>query len=142
MSKSIKTTKTAAAPKKKTAVTKATAVTKKAVAASAPAPVKKPATRKKAPPKKKTAKASVTTITAKIDIDFGNTLYLRGEGPGLSWDAGVVMDCVAGDTWTASITGATAPILFKVLVNDLSWSAGEDYVVAPGSTIVIEPTFE
>jgi hypothetical protein len=27
------------------------------------------------------------------------------------------------------------------LVNDLSWSAGEDYVVSPGTNVSVVPTF-
>jgi hypothetical protein len=30
----------------------------------------------------------VTTIEAKIDVGFGNNLFVRGEGPGLSWEKG------------------------------------------------------
>jgi hypothetical protein len=33
------------------------------------------------------------------------------------------------------------PVVFKFLVNDLSWSAGEDYTVAPGAKVVLTPTF-
>src|SRR5688572_5617630 len=30
----------------------------------------------------------VTTITARVDVGFGNALFLRGEGAGLSWNKG------------------------------------------------------
>src|SRR6202000_1769672 len=39
------------------------------------------------------------TIEAKIDVVFGNSLYLRGEGLGLSWNQGVPLTCVDGKTW-------------------------------------------
>src|SRR5579872_5239985 len=42
--------------------------------------------------------AEPVTIEAKIDVGFGNTLYLRGEGPGLSWTQGVPLTCVDGKT--------------------------------------------
>ena len=51
----------------------------------------RPAVKKAAP------KVVVTTITALVDVGFGNTLYLRGEGPGLSWEKGVPMKCVTDD---------------------------------------------
>lgn len=82
-----------------------------------------------------------TTITAQIDIGFGNTLYIRGDGPGLSWEKGVVMDCVIDDKWSISLSGVGAPVVFKFLVNDLTWSAGDDYVVNPGSELAVVPTF-
>lgn len=103
-----------------------------------------PAKKSAAPAKKKPALASeppATFISARIDIGFGNHLYLRGEGPGLSWDHGLALDCVGNDLWTGSVKNATVPVTFKVLVNDLTWSAGSDYVVQPGQSITITPTF-
>jgi hypothetical protein len=82
-----------------------------------------------------------TTITALIDIGFGNALYLRGEGAGLSWDRGVLMNCVSDNTWLLELGESARPIIYKFLVNDLSWSAGEDYVVAPGTNVSVVPTF-
>lgn len=82
-----------------------------------------------------------TTITATIDIGFGNALYLRGEGAGLSWDRGMLMNCVANDCWSMELNESARPLLYKFLVNDLTWSAGEDYTVAPGRSVTIVPTF-
>lgn len=123
-------------------------ITKKAPAPSAadvkPVKAKAPAKQTAAPAKKKPAVASeppATFISAKIDIGFGNHLYLRGEGPGLSWDRGLAMDCVGTGLWTSSVKHASTPVTFKVLVNDLSWSEGPDYTVKPGQSITIAPTF-
>ena len=82
-----------------------------------------------------------STITTKVDIGFGNTLYIRGEGPGLSWDKGAPMSCVADDHWQIVVKEAAQPIVFKVLVNDLSWNTGADYSVAPGASVALSPTF-
>ncbi len=120
--------------------TKSPAPAKKTAPAAVAA---KPAAKKKAAPVvKKVATASVaTTITAKIDIGFGNLLYLRGEGPGLSWDKGIVMACVSDNEWQSVIAESARPISFKFLVNDLTWNVGEDYVTQPGTKVVLEPTF-
>lgn len=115
----------------------------KTVAAPVAQTTKAPA-KKSAPAKKKptvTAAPPATTISAKIDIGFGNHLYLRGEGAGLSWDKGLPMDSASNVLWTATLAGATSPVIFKVLVNDLTWSTGKDYVVEPGQSITITPTF-
>ncbi|MDQ5979265.1 MAG: hypothetical protein QG602_2239 [Verrucomicrobiota bacterium] len=122
-------------PAPKSAATKP--VKKAALAKKVPA--KKPA----APAKKKSAVAEPpsTFISAQIDIGFGNHLTLRGEGPGLSWDKGLVMDNVGHSLWTASISKATKPVAFKLLVNDLSWSTGPDFVVEPGQSITVYPSF-
>jgi hypothetical protein len=109
----------------------------KATAAKAPA-------KKGAPLKKKPAvsfEPPATLISAKIEIGFGDHLYLRGEGPGLSWDKGVAMDCIGSALWAATVKGAIAPVTFKVLVNDISWSTGKDYVVEPGQSVTVTPTF-
>ena len=123
--------------------------TKKSPAASAKSATparatKAPSKQSVAPAKKKPAVASeppATFITAKVDIGFGNHLYLRGEGPGLSWDRGLAMDCIGADMWATTIKGATAPVTFKILVNDLSWNAGNYYVVEPGQSVTVAPTF-
>ncbi len=112
--------------------------------APAPAPVAvKPAKPllKKTSVKAVAPSAVATTITAQIDIGFGNALYIRGQGPGLSWDRGVLMNCVADDQWQITLPESARPLLFKFLVNDLSWSAGADYTAAPGAKVTLTPTF-
>ena len=135
-----KTTKKSAV-ETKPAVAKTIAVKPVATKTATPqAPAKKttaPAKKKPAVP----AERPATFISARADIGFGHHLYLRGEGPGLSWDHGLAMDCVAADLWSATLKGATAPVTFKVLVDDLSWSTGNDYVVEPGQSVTIVPGF-
>lgn len=82
-----------------------------------------------------------TKITALIDVGFGNTLYIRGDGPGLSWEKGVPLGSEGHDKWSISLGESGRPVLFKFLINDVSWSAGEDYTVAPGTSITITPVF-
>ncbi|MEI6861215.1 MAG: hypothetical protein WCL04_03085 [Verrucomicrobiota bacterium] len=106
---------------------------------SAPAPKSSPA--KPAPKKRVSAKPGLTVITARIDIGFGNALHLRGEGAGLSWHQGLPLTCVADDEWVITLPQSTHPVAFKFLVNDLTWSSGPDYVVAPGDKLVVVPTF-
>jgi hypothetical protein len=112
--------------------------------ASAPAPAPK-ITRV---PRVKKDSASVpaaptppTLITAKIDVGFGNTLFLRGDGPGLSWNKGVALACAEEAAWTISLANAVRPVVFKFLINDETWSRGEDYTAAPGSKAELSPTF-
>ena len=96
------------------------------------------------PVKKKTVvgkEPPATIIFAKIDIGFGNHLYIRGEGPGMSWDHGVAMDCVGTGLWTTTIKNAAIPVVFKLLVNDLSWSTGPDFVAEPGQSLTLDPSF-
>lgn len=85
---------------------------------------------------------AITTLLASVDIGFGNLLYVRGEGAGLSWEQGLPMVNLAPDRWQVVLGGVTSPIVFKYLLNDLQWSIGEDFVAAPGSTTVGAPVFE
>ncbi|HUD49176.1 MAG TPA: hypothetical protein VMR33_20270 [Candidatus Baltobacteraceae bacterium] len=84
--------------------------------------------------------ALTTTIEVKADVGFGNTVYLRGEGSGLTWDHGVPLSCVDGKTWRWSAP-VTSPITCKVLLNDQVWSRGQDLKVAPGQKIEVAPAF-
>ena len=87
------------------------------------------------------APSAPTLITAKIDVGFGNTLFLRGDGPGLSWNKGVALACADEAAWTISLANAVRPVVFKFLFNDETWSRGEDYTAAPGSNAELSPTF-
>lgn len=82
-----------------------------------------------------------TTIRACIDVGFGNSLYARGEGPGLSWDEGVLMDCLGQDQWQLSLPESSRPFLVKFLVNDTKWSTGPDYTVPTGVSLTLAPQF-
>ena len=84
-------------------------------------------------------KVHLTSVVARIDVGFGNLLYIRGEGPGLSWDRGVPMECASSDTWTWSTTTANRPFAYKVLINDERWSVGDDYVASAGAENSIAP---
>ena len=134
--------------------TKATTVSSKARANASAASTKAPAvpakapavaTRKStAPAKKKSAGVTgplTTVIAAEIDVGLGNHLFLRGTGPGLSWDRGLAMECAGTGLWTLTLKNTTFPLLFKVLINDHDWSAGDDFAAAPGTHVTVVPKF-
>lgn len=133
----------------------------KSKAVKSPAPARKrvapkPAAKKKpaAPPPRATARPAPvpvpkpvaskpvrTTIRAQVDVGFGNVLFIRGEGAGLSWDAGVAMACVSADRWSVALPESAHGHAFKFLVNDLSWSTGPDYTAAGGTSVTFTPEF-
>ena len=82
-----------------------------------------------------------TVISAQVDVGFGNAVYIRGDGPGLSWDKGVLLDNTGSDHWKISLSKATKPVTFKFLINDEKWNNGEDYVVKAGSEATFTPHF-
>lgn len=81
-----------------------------------------------------------TTIEAKIDVGFGNNLFLRGQGAGLSWDRGIPLTCVDGKTWQWSAK-ADDKLTFKLLINDTVWAKGGDLVATPGQKVEVAPAF-
>lgn len=80
------------------------------------------------------------TIEAKIDVGFGNRLFLRGQGEGLSWDRGTPLECVDSKTWRL-IVPSKDKLQFKLLINDSVWAKGEDVVVPPGKRVELAPAF-
>ena len=109
---------------------------------------KKPASKKtpkkaakKAPAKKAAKKVVETSIIARVDVGFGNSLYVRGEGAGLSWEKGILLDNISPYEWAFKSTKASTPVEFKFLINDELWAEGENLTVAAGGTSISSPAF-
>lgn len=137
----VKKTPAKKAPAKKAATKKASPA-KPATPGTPVAPVAPVAPAKKAPAKKAvTKKVEKTSIIARVDVGFGNSLYVRGQGAGLSWDQGVLLDNVSPYEWTFSSTQAKGDITFKFLINDEVWADGENLTVAAGGTSISSPVF-
>lgn len=132
---------------------KKAAVPPKTTDAKPPKPKKKSASRPPAAPtagpddpvatasRRNTTPPSLTVIAARSDIGYGNKMFLRGTGPGLSWESGTPMVNTDSDLWTLDILGATGTIYCKFLINDEKWSAGPDYMLEPGSQLEVTPLF-
>lgn len=95
-------------------------------------------TTKKAAAKKPISK---TTIAARVDVGFGNNLYIRGEGAGLSWDVGILMKNLSPYEWAWEAKNASKPIEYKLLINDELWANGENQFAMAGDTAITAPTF-
>ena len=135
-------------PTTKRAVKKVAAkkATKKVVAKKAPAkkvsPKKAPAKKTVAPKAKSpTKKALKTSIIARVDVGFGNQLYIRGTGADLSWDKGLPLENVSAYEWAFATTEATSDVTFKFLINDELWAEGDNVTAAEGATSISSPVF-
>ena len=81
------------------------------VAAVTPVATKSPAAPVAAKTLVKAASAKTPIVTAvapivieaKIDVGFGNKLFARGQGAGLSWDHGIPLECVDSQTWRLTV---------------------------------------
>ncbi len=59
-----------------------------------------------------------TRLVATAYIGIGNRLFIRGEGPGLSWEKGIPLQFVSIGKWRWETPDATAPITAKLYKND------------------------
>ena len=117
-----------------------TPTTKKAVKKVA---AKKAHAKKTAAPKAKIPSKQVvkTSITARVDVGFGNQLYIRGAGAGLSWEKGLQLENVSSYEWAFATTKARSDVVFKFLINDELWAEGDNITVAKGATSISSPVF-
>jgi hypothetical protein len=75
----------------------------------------------------------LTRLLVTAYIGIGNKLFVRGEGPGLSWDRGVPLQFVSIGKWRWESADATAPVQLKLYKNDeLECTAVGAVTIAPG----------
>jgi hypothetical protein len=129
----------AATPAKKAAPVKAATPAKKAPAKKALAAKKAPTTSRKAAPTAN--KGAKTRIIARVDVGFGNRLYIRGEGAGLSWTNGTSLQNISSYEWAFEAPKNQSNITFKFTINDEHWADGENLSVSSGGTSISSPTF-
>ena len=147
---------TTKAPEKPVAPAPApTAKTPEKPAAPAPAKAAKPAATPAKPaapaPAAKTGKkpaasakaaAPVTVIVAKYDVGIGNSMFIRGEGAGLSWESGTAMENAGNDVWVWTTNAVReGAVSFKFLINDEAWSTGDNMTASAGETTTLRPSF-
>lgn len=85
--------------------------------------------------------SDAAVVVAKYDVGYGNHLYIRGEGAGLSWDTGILMKNVENDVWVWTTNEAAGDaVAFKFLINDEIWSEG-DHRRACRETTTLYPSF-
>ena len=87
-----------------------------------------------------TPRPAATTV--RVHYPAGShTLAIRGDGAGLTWDAGQPFAAGPDDTYSFTVADLAAPLEFKPLVDDATWSRGPNYKVAPGTTVDVYPHF-
>ncbi len=59
-----------------------------------------------------------TRLLATAYIGIGNRLFIRGDGPGLSWEKGVPLQFVSIGKWRWETNDASTPVRFKLYKND------------------------
>ena len=90
---------------------------------------------------KQPAKGGLTTITANVMIGIGNKPFVRGEGPGLSWDEGVAMNFVEIGKWAWSPPRKNVSLTIQIYRNDEDPDKGGKYEIKPGEKFELTPDF-
>lgn len=86
---------------------------------------------------------NITTIRVHYDAGLGNNIAIRGDTYPLDWDYGRAARNVASDVWEFELERIPLgePFEFKVLINDTTWSTGDNFTGTGGSTIDVYPNF-
>jgi predicted alpha/beta superfamily hydrolase len=69
-----------------------------------------------------------------------HALAVRGSASPLNWSTGSMM-AAAGNVFTYSLSGMTAPVEWKPLLDDATWAIGPNYHLTPGQSIDVYPHF-
>jgi len=75
-----------------------------------------------------------TRISINFNAGWGNKLFIRGSGPGMSWLKGLEMKMVEGK-WVFETTQECKDFEYKILLNDddKKWSIGANYTAGYGN---------
>ena len=83
-----------------------------------------------------------TRLLATAYIGIGNRLFIRGEGPGLSWEKGVPLAFVSIGKWRWETTETAATVTFKLYKNDtVECTALGEQSIAPGHLTEVTAAF-
>jgi len=81
-------------------------------------------------------------LLATAYIGIGNRLFIRGEGPGLTWEKGVPLQFVSIGKWRWETTETTATVTFKLYKNDtVECTALGEQAIAPGHLTEVTASF-
>ena len=82
-----------------------------------------------------------TRLLTTAYIGIGNKLFIRGDGPGLSWDRGVPMQFVSIGKWGWSTQDAAGPVRVKLYKNDETAALTGELVLEPSRHTEITALF-
>ncbi|MBT7650655.1 MAG: hypothetical protein HN553_06745 [Opitutae bacterium] len=85
--------------------------------------------------------SGTTSVIANVMIGIGNKPFLRGEGPGLSWDEGVPMNFIEIGKWSWSPPRKNASLTVQLYRNDEDPDQSGKIEVKAGDKVEINPDF-
>ncbi len=79
-----------------------------------------------------------------VIVNFGDSskkLFIRGTGPGMeNWEKGIELKPVKGK-FVLETNEKCGNFEFKIRINDLQWSSGDNFIAEDGKTVEITPNF-
>jgi chemotaxis protein histidine kinase CheA len=94
-----------------------------------------------APAETSASSDGATRLLATAYIGIGNKLFIRGDGPGLSWDHGVPMQFVSIGKWGWATNDAAAAVRCKLYKNDETAAVSGEVVLEPGKHVEVTALF-
>ena len=91
--------------------------------------------------KKNSTNTGMTSVIANVMIGIGNKPFVRGEGPGLSWDEGVSMNFIEIGKWAWSPPRKNSPLTIQIYRNDEDPDKGGKYEIKAGEKFELTPEF-
>ena len=83
--------------------------------------------------------------SARMRVHYPTTpeqsLTLRGDGPGLTWEVGHACAPAGDRIWECTVEGVSEPFEAKPLIDDATWARGTNWRLAPGATLEVYPSF-
>ncbi len=86
---------------------------------------------------------ALTPIRVHYNVGLGNRITARGDTDPFRWDSGLEAQYAEADVWELQLEQVPAgqTFHFKPLINDTTYSTGENYVGTGGQTLDIYPAF-
>lgn len=81
-------------------------------------------------------------LEARAELGPGHSLFVRGQGAGLSWGKGTPLLQVDSATWIWANDHLEETVIFQLLLDDQIWAKGEKQVLQAGGRIETTPDFE
>ena len=94
-----------------------------------------------APAEASASSDGATRLLATAYIGIGNKLFIRGEGPGLSWDKGQPMQFVSIGKWGWATHDAAAPVRCALYKNDDIAALTGEITLEPGKHVEVTAFF-
>jgi len=90
---------------------------------------------------KKKAKAKLTRVVIHCDVEFNNSIFIRGSGANLNWDKGIMLHNTRSDEWVWETDQSFNSCEFKVLINDSQYEQGDNHTLTCENCLEYTPCF-